>query len=112
MITAQETPDGGELRIGDTVKPGYVDQSRDTLAADKSVWEEISQGEAEIDLGTRKMQSRAYVGAFNFRGPDPQKQVGQRTGGERNRVHLAKILRSGATVQLLDRKSKPLNSTH
>src|SRR3546814_11846225 len=97
MITAQETPDGGELRIGDTVKLGYVDQSRDTLAADKSVWEEISQGEAEIDLGKRKMQSRAYVGAFNFRGPAQQQKVGQLSGGERHRVHLAKILRPGAT---------------
>ena len=109
MITAQETPDGGDLRIGDTVELGYVDQSRDTLAADKSVWEEISQGEAEIDLGKRRMQSRAYVGAFNFRGPDQQKKVGQLSGGERNRVHLAKMLRSGANVLLLDEPTNDLD---
>ncbi|MEC8199053.1 MAG: energy-dependent translational throttle protein EttA, partial [Pseudomonadota bacterium] len=90
MITGDETPDGGELRIGESVQLGFVDQSRDALDNDSTVWEEISQGEAEIDLGRRKIQSRAYVGAFNFRGPDQQKKVGQLSGGERNRVHLAK----------------------
>jgi energy-dependent translational throttle protein EttA len=109
MITGDETPDGGELRVGDTVQLGFVDQSRDTLDANKNVWEEISQGEAEIDLGKRKMPSRAYVGAFNFRGPDQQKKVGQLSGGERNRVHLAKMLRSGANVLLLDEPTNDLD---
>jgi ATP-binding cassette ChvD family protein len=109
MITGAEKPDGGLLRIGDTLKLGYVDQSRDTLAPDKTVWEEISQGEAEILLGKRKMQSRAYVGAFNFRGPDQQKKVGQLSGGERNRVHLAKLLRSGANFLMLDEPTNDLD---
>ena len=109
MIAGEETPDSGTLRIGETVKLGYVDQSRDSLAGDKSVWEEISQGEAEIDLGKRKMQSRAYVGAFNFRGPDQQKKVGQLSGGERNRVHLAKLLRSGSNVLMLDEPTNDLD---
>jgi sulfate-transporting ATPase len=109
MIAGEETPDGGELRVGETVQLGYVDQSRDSLAPDKSVWEEISQGEAEIDLGKRKMQSRAYVGAFNFRGPDQQKKVGQLSGGERNRVHLAKLLRSGANLLMLDEPTNDLD---
>ncbi|MEC8775473.1 MAG: energy-dependent translational throttle protein EttA [Pseudomonadota bacterium] len=109
MITGDETPDGGELRIGETVQLGFVDQSRDALDNDSTVWEEISQGEAEIDLGKRKIQSRAYVGAFNFRGPDQQKKVGQLSGGERNRVHLAKMLRSGANVLLLDEPTNDLD---
>jgi ATP-binding cassette ChvD family protein len=109
MITGAEKPDGGTLRIGDTVKLGYVDQSRDSLAADKSVWEEISQGEADIQLGKRKMPSRAYVGAFNFRGPDQQKKVGQLSGGERNRVHLAKLLRSGSNFLMLDEPTNDLD---
>jgi len=109
MITGDESPDGGSLRIGETAKLGYVDQSRDALADDKSVWEEISQGEAEIDLGKRKVQSRAYVGSFNFRGPDQQKKVGQLSGGERNRVHLAKMLRTGANVLLLDEPTNDLD---
>ena len=109
MITGDETPDDGELRVGDTVQLGFVDQSRDTLDANKNVWEEISQGETEIDLGKRKMPSRAYVGAFNFRGPDQQKKVGQLSGGERNRVHLAKMLRSGANVLLLDEPTNDLD---
>jgi ATP-binding cassette ChvD family protein len=109
MITGDETPDSGELRVGNTVQLGFVDQSRDTLDADKNVWEEISQGEIEIDLGRRKMQSRAYVGAFNFRGADQQKKVGQLSGGERNRVHLAKMLRSGANVLLLDEPTNDLD---
>ncbi|MEC7654961.1 MAG: energy-dependent translational throttle protein EttA, partial [Pseudomonadota bacterium] len=109
MITGDETPDGGELRIGESVQLGFVDQSRDALDNDSTVWEEISQGEAEIDLGKRKIQSRAYVGAFNFRGPDQQKKVGQLSGGERNRVHLAKMLRSGANVLLLDEPTNDLD---
>ena len=109
MIVGQEAPDAGMLRIGDTVELGYVDQSRDTLDGDKSVWEEIAQGEAEIDLGKRKMQSRAYVGAFNFKGPDQQKKVSQLSGGERNRVHLAKMLRSGANLLLLDEPTNDLD---
>ena len=89
MIVGDEKPAGGSLRLGETVQLGSVDQSRDTLSADNTVWEEIAQGEEEVDLGKRKIQSRAYVGAFNFRGPDQQKKVGQLSGGERNRVHLA-----------------------
>ncbi|MEX2614601.1 MAG: energy-dependent translational throttle protein EttA [Alphaproteobacteria bacterium] len=109
MFTGQEQPDSGELRIGDTVVPGYVDQSRDSLSADSSVWQEISQGEEEIDLGKRRMSSRAYVGAFNFRGPDQQKKVGQLSGGERNRVHLAKMLRKSANLLLLDEPTNDLD---
>ena len=109
MITGDEAPDSGELRIGDTVELGYVDQSRDALDGDKTVWEEISQGEEEIELGDRKTQSRAYVGSFNFRGPDQQKKVGQLSGGERNRVHLAKMLRTGANVLLLDEPTNDLD---
>ena len=109
MITGDESPDGGELRIGETVKLGFVDQSRDALDDSSTVWEEISQGEAEIDLGKQKIQSRAYVGTFNFRGPDQQKKVGQLSGGERNRVHLAKMLRSGANVLLLDEPTNDLD---
>ncbi len=109
MITEQEQPDGGAIRIGDTVKLGYVDQSRDTLNANKTVWEEISDGLDEIDLGRRKMQSRAYCGQFNFRGGDQQKKVGQLSGGERNRVHLAKMLKSGANVLMLDEPTNDLD---
>ncbi len=109
MITGQEKPDRGTLRLGETVKLGYVDQSRDTLAADKTVWEEISGGLDEIDLGRRKMPSRAYCAQFNFRGPDQQKKVGQLSGGERNRVHLAKMLKSGANVILLDEPTNDLD---
>jgi sulfate-transporting ATPase len=109
MITGQDQPDAGTLRIGDTVKLGYVDQSRDTLAPDKTVWEEISGGDDVITLGKRDVQSRAYVGAFNFRGADQQKKVGQLSGGERNRVHLAKMLKSGANVLLLDEPTNDLD---
>jgi sulfate-transporting ATPase len=109
MITGDEAPNSGQLRIGETVKLGFVDQSRDALDDSRTVWEEISQGEAEIDLGKRKIQSRAYVGTFNFRGPDQQKKVGQLSGGERNRVHLAKMLRSGANVLLLDEPTNDLD---
>ncbi|HUH85922.1 MAG TPA: energy-dependent translational throttle protein EttA [Stellaceae bacterium] len=109
MITGQEKPDAGEIRIGETVKLGYVDQSRDTLAPQKSVFEEISGGLDEIDLGRRKMPSRAYCGLFNFRGSDQQKKVGQLSGGERNRVHLAKMLKAGANVLLLDEPTNDLD---
>lgn len=109
MISGLENPDAGELRIGNSVQIGSVDQSRDSLDGDKNVWEEISQGETEIDLGKIRIQSRAYVGAFNFRGPDQQKKVNQLSGGERNRVHLAKMLRSGANVLLLDEPTNDLD---
>jgi len=109
MITGQETPDGGAFRVGETVKLGYVDQSRDTLAAEKTVWQEISGGNDEIDLGRRKMPSRAYCSLFNFRGTDQQKKVGQLSGGERNRVHLAKMLKSAANVILLDEPTNDLD---
>jgi ATP-binding cassette ChvD family protein len=109
MVTGQEAPDGGSLRIGDTVVLGYVDQSRDALAADRSVWEEISDGLDVIELGKRTVQSRAYVAGFNFRGSDQQKKVGQLSGGERNRVHLAKMLKTGANVLLLDEPTNDLD---
>ena len=109
MIAGVETADSGTLRIGETVVLGYVDQSRDSLDPDKSVWEEIAEGEAEVAMGARRMPSRAYVGAFNFRGPDQQKKVGQLSGGERNRVHLAKLLKSGANLLLLDEPTNDLD---
>ncbi len=109
MITGQEAPDAGTIRIGETVKLAYVDQSRDALAPNKTVWEEISGGNEEIELGKRKMNSRAYCGLFNFRGPDQQKKVGQLSGGERNRVHLAKMLKSGANLILLDEPTNDLD---
>jgi ATP-binding cassette ChvD family protein len=109
MVTEQEKPDGGKIRIGDTVKLGYVDQSRDSLRADKNVWEEISDGLDIIDLGKKSMPSRAYVAAFGFKGVDQQKKVGILSGGERNRVHMAKMLKSGANVLLLDEPSNDLD---
>ena len=109
MITGQEKPDGGNLRIGDTVVLGYVDQSRDSLAPNKTVWEEISGGNDEIVLGKRTMPSRAYVAQFNFKGGDQQKKVGQLSGGERNRVHLAKMLLAGANVLMLDEPTNDLD---
>ena len=109
MITGQEKPDAGSMRIGDTVVLGYVDQSRDQLDANKTVWQEISGGNDELELGKRKMQSRSYVAQFNFKGPDQQKKVGQLSGGERNRVHLAKMLKSGANVLLLDEPTNDLD---
>jgi len=108
-IVGQERPDAGALRIGASVKLGYVDQSRDSLAPDKTVWEEISGGLDVIQLGKHATQSRAYVGTFNFRGPDQQKKVGQLSGGERNRVHLAKMLKEGANVLLLDEPTNDLD---
>ena len=109
MIVGDEEPTDGTIRVGDTVSLGYVDQSRAELAADKTVWEEISGGEAEVELGHRTMQSRAYVSQFAFRGPDQQQKVGQLSGGERNRVHLAKVLKSGANVVLLDEPTNDLD---
>ena len=109
MITGQETPDKGSIRIGETVVLGYVDQSRDELKDDATVWQEISEGLDEVVLGKRKMPSRAYVAQFNFKGSDQQKKVGQLSGGERNRVHLAKMLKSGANVLLLDEPTNDLD---
>jgi len=109
LITGQEKPDAGTLRIGETVNIGYVDQSRDSLDPKKTVWEEISGGLDILELGKRTMQSRAYVGAFNFKGGDQQKKVGQLSGGERNRVHLAKMLKSGANLLLLDEPTNDLD---
>ncbi|HXM85942.1 MAG TPA: energy-dependent translational throttle protein EttA [Stellaceae bacterium] len=109
MIVGQEKPDRGAIGLGETVKLGYVDQSRDTLDADKSVFEEISGGLDEIDLGRRKMPARAYCALFNFRGPDQQKKTGQLSGGERNRVHIAKMLKTGANVLLLDEPTNDLD---
>jgi sulfate-transporting ATPase len=109
MITQQDKPDSGEFRIGETVKLGYVDQSRDALGANNTVWQEISGGQDEIDLGRRKLASRAYCSLFNFRGADQQKKVGQLSGGERNRVHLAKMLKEGANLLLLDEPTNDLD---
>jgi ATP-binding cassette ChvD family protein len=109
MITGQEKPDSGAIKIGESVQLGYVDQSRDALDAKKNVWEEISGGYDIITLGKREMNSRAYVGAFNFKGADQQKKVGQLSGGERNRVHLAKMLKSGANLLLLDEPTNDLD---
>ena len=110
MITGQEKPDEGSFKVGDTVKLGYVDQSRDALDPNKNVWEEISDGNDILKLGKIEIQSRAYVSAFNFRGPNQQKKVGQLSGGERNRVHLAKMLKSGANVLLLDEPTNDLDT--
>ncbi len=109
MITGQEKPDSGEIRLGDTVDLGYVDQSRDELNADKNVWEEISNGLDMIEIGKNTIPSRAYVGQFNFKGSDQQKKVGQLSGGERNRVHLAKMLKKGANVIMLDEPTNDLD---
>jgi len=109
LITGQEQPDAGSFRVGPTVKLGYVDQSRDSLNGDKTVWDEISDGLDVIQLGKREVNSRAYVSRFNFSGSDQQKRVGQLSGGERNRVHLAKMLKSGANVILLDEPTNDLD---
>jgi ATP-binding cassette ChvD family protein len=109
MITDQEKADSGTIRLGETVKLAYVDQSRDALRGEKSVWEEISEGQENVTLGTRAVNSRAYVARFNFHGPDQQKKVGGLSGGERNRVHLAKMLKQGANVLLLDEPTNDLD---
>ncbi|WP_339332945.1 energy-dependent translational throttle protein EttA [uncultured Maricaulis sp.] len=109
MITGQETPDEGSIRLGDTVKLGYVDQSRDTLDPNKTVWQEISGGNDMIELGGKEVPSRAYVGTFNFKGGDQQKKVGLLSGGERNRVHLAKMLQTGGNLLLLDEPTNDLD---
>ena len=109
MITGLEQPDSGALRLGDTVELAYVDQSRDALDGDKNVWEEISGGADQIEVGERKLASRAYVSSFNFRGSDQQKKVGSLSGGERNRLHLAKLLRGGGNLLLLDEPTNDLD---
>jgi ATP-binding cassette ChvD family protein len=109
MITGQDKPDAGTIKIGESVHLGYVDQSRDALDGSKSVWEEISGGVDQILLGKREVNSRAYCSAFNFKGADQQKKVGQLSGGERNRVHLAKMLKSGANLLLLDEPTNDLD---
>ncbi|MBS1770765.1 MAG: energy-dependent translational throttle protein EttA [Acidobacteria bacterium] len=109
LITEQDKADAGTFRVGPTVKLGYVDQSRDSLDADKTIWEEISEGADILNLGKREVNSRAYVSRFNFSGTDQQKRVGQLSGGERNRVHLAKMLKSGANVILLDEPTNDLD---
>lgn len=109
MIVGQEQPDDGSLDVGDSVQIGYVDQSRDALDPSKNVWEEISDGLDMLEFGKREISSRAYVGAFNFKGPDQQKKVGQLSGGERNRVHLAKMLSKGGNVLLLDEPTNDLD---
>jgi energy-dependent translational throttle protein EttA len=109
MITGQEKPDKGSLRVGETVRLAHVDQSRDTLDAQKNVWEEISGGAEQLTLGTRQMASRAYVASFNFKGSDQQKKVGDLSGGERNRLHMAKLLRAGGNLLLLDEPTNDLD---
>ena len=109
MITGQDKPDSGTFSVGPTVKLGYVDQSRETLDPNKTVWEELSGGLDIIKLGAREVSSRAYCGSFNFKGADQQKKVGQLSGGERNRVNLAKMLKSGANVLLLDEPTNDLD---
>jgi ATP-binding cassette ChvD family protein len=109
MITNQEKPDAGSIRLGETVRLAYVDQSRDVLKADNSVWQEISGGQETVTLGTREVNSRAYVARFNFHGQDQQKKVGNLSGGERNRVHLARMLKEGANVLLLDEPTNDLD---
>ena len=110
MLTGQEKPDAGKIEIGDSVQLGYVDQSRDSLDPDKTVWQEISGGNELLYLGKREMNSRAYTGAFNFKGGDQQQKVGTLSGGQRNRVHLAKMLKSGANVLLLDEPTNDLDT--
>ena len=109
MITSQEKPDGGNLRLGETVRVGYVDQSRDALRAEKTVWEEITDARDEVELGKRSVASRAYVSWFNFKGRDQQRKVGSLSGGERNRVHLARLLKGGANLLLLDEPTNDLD---
>ena len=110
MITGQEKPDGGSIRVGETVKLGYVDQSRDSLDPYKTVWEEISGGAEVVKLGKHEANTRAYCSSFNFRGGDQQQKVGNLSGGQRNRVHLAKMLKSGGNVLLLDEPTNDLDT--
>jgi len=110
MIAGQEQPDSGALRIGDTVELAYVDQSRDALDPEKTVWQEVSGGDEQISLGDRQVNSRAYVAGFNFKGTDQQKKVAKLSGGERNRLHLAKLLRSGGNLLLLDEPTNDLDT--
>ena len=109
MLVGEEQPDGGTIQRGSTVELAYVDQTRENLDPEHTVWEEISGEQEEIDLGNAKMKSRAYVGAFGFRGADQQKHVGGLSGGERNRVHLAKLLKRGGNVLLLDEPTNDLD---
>jgi len=109
LITGQEKPDAGSIRLGETVKLAFVDQSRDTLDGSKTVWQEISSGLDVLKVGSREINTRSYVGSFNFKGGDQQKKVGQLSGGERNRVHLAKMLKSGANLLLLDEPTNDLD---
>ncbi|HCY12772.1 MAG: energy-dependent translational throttle protein EttA [Acidiferrobacteraceae bacterium] len=109
MLTGSESPDGGEIDTGETIEIAYVDQSRDTLDDSKTVWEEISEGQDILEVGKYQTSSRAYVGRFNFKGPDQQKRIGELSGGERNRVHLAKVLRKGGNVLLLDEPTNDLD---
>ncbi|MBP7146760.1 MAG: energy-dependent translational throttle protein EttA [Acidobacteria bacterium] len=109
MIVGQEQPDGGTLRVGETVKMAYVDQSRDVLKPDQTVWEAISEGQENLQLGSRQVNSRGYVSSFNFKGPDQQKRLSELSGGERNRVHLARMLKTGANVLLLDEPTNDLD---
>lgn len=109
MITGQDSPDSGEFKIGQTVKLAYVDQSRDVLDPEKTIWETISEGNDTITLGNREVNSRAYVSKFNFSGSDQQQKTGALSGGMRNRVHLARILKEGANVLLLDEPTNDLD---
>ena len=109
MITGSEQPDSGAIRLGETVQIAAVDQSRDSLDDDKTVWEEISDGQDLIKVGSYETPSRAYVGRFNFRGPEQQKKIGLLSGGERNRVHLAKMLKSGGNLLMLDEPTNDLD---
>jgi ATPase subunit of ABC transporter with duplicated ATPase domains len=109
MITGQDKPDKGQIKIGDTVKLGYVDQSRDALDPNKTIWQVITDGQEQVQLGKALVNSRAYVSRFNFGGTDQQKKVGVLSGGERNRVHLARILKEGANVLLLDEPTNDLD---
>jgi ATPase subunit of ABC transporter with duplicated ATPase domains len=110
MITGQEKPDAGNIRLGETVQLGYVDQSRDALDPNKTVWEEVSGGNDVITLGKKDVNSRAYCSSFNFKGGDQQQKVGSLSGGQRNRVHLAKMLKSGSNVLLLDEPTNDLDT--
>jgi ATPase subunit of ABC transporter with duplicated ATPase domains len=109
MIVGQEQPDAGTIRVGETVQLAYVDQSREDLDSEKTVWEEISGGLETIQVGKRELNSRAYCGSFNFKGSDQQKKVGKLSGGERNRLHLAKLLKGGGNVLLLDEPTNDLD---